>query len=670
MENNHEEILLRLENLEETIKELKPEKIISKFKNKEHFDNFMESFKDFENDVNIAVRETKAAIESPIYVGILGHYSHGKSSLLNSMLLRPKTPPILPTGEKIVTSLCTLIQFDAQSDSHKFYEVWTDGKENNLTEEEYQRKVSGEVTGALEGVRNFRIILSTKDLPGTLFDNFAKKKIELLDTPGLGGPYWNDEYALQEWVKEFNLIIICIKATEINAKTSDVVNPYLKYTSKPIIPVVTFWDLWPESADYDGISHERDAKNKAKSNLKKFFSSFKNSIDLTQFVSSINYNLAKEIPKDKKDFYSENWGIDNVRTVLSKYVSEHKQILESLRSKESQLDHNRRVKIQQKCYALKSKFESLKPLLQKELEKIKPKTEYEEIIDTTFDKFENESEREVNRFLDRAENKFNDISLIKNDNLWDQEINKIKEEIELLWKHEGALDLTQKLKRTYDRDIKRELFKKIDKEPLGNLENKHLKQKLDDSFENLQEDITRIEVKNIYKHVSASKEKTLGIFTALLVEITRDIPLLFMKIVPLVVVTVLWLIISWIIPSSWLKWGYIIYFVVIVGILFEFVLKYYKSIKYNKEKIFREVVEKTRRLNRRSDIVARFKPKFDDLLGQFKEDIQEALVASIKPIIHDTEQLSDDVGYMLKQINSDINETIKLCKSIEREAKQ
>jgi predicted GTPase len=109
--------------------------------------------------------------------------------------------------------------------------------------------------------------LNVHELGDPLFKDFAEKQIELLDTPGLGGPYWKDEQSMIDWMKEFVLLVVCMKASDINATTAETVNPFLRHTTKPIVPVVTFWDQWRKGADFKGIASEEAARKEARKRI-------------------------------------------------------------------------------------------------------------------------------------------------------------------------------------------------------------------------------------------------------------------------------------------------------------------------------------------------------------------------------------------------------------------
>ena len=308
MPEDYREILDQLDDIQRALQGIDIDKHLDKFKGTDFFQTFENKFKDFAHDVENTTDDAKRAIESPIYVGVVGHYSHGKSSLLNAMLFPPKAREMLPTGKSIVTAMCTLLQFEAQRDLNEFYQVDKAGEETGISEEEYSAKVSGKRSGQLQDLHHFRLVLGTNNLASNVFRTMAEKHIELLDTPGLGGSYWKDEVALQQWMREFMLLIVCVKSDQINARTAAIVNPFLKQTARPIIPVITFWDCWGQSSDYKGISDEVMAREKAKEYLKKHFPAMTDAVDENRliFASAKNYREQTVIPKKQEGLTTED----------------------------------------------------------------------------------------------------------------------------------------------------------------------------------------------------------------------------------------------------------------------------------------------------------------------------------------------------------------------------
>ena len=289
---DYQKLLYKLQGLADILPGINPEAALRLIKNtdtKPHYQLIREC-RDFQDCLQRATEDCRDEVEKPSYIGVIGHYSHGKSSLLNALIFPPKTLAVLPIGEGVVTSLCTLVQFVSGASTNEFYEVEAGGLEKTLTPDGYQSRVSGRGDN-LGALSHFRVRLAVPLLDDQLFQDFAAKRIELLDTPGLGGPYWKDEHALMRWIKEFETIVVCIKATEINETTAVTVNPFLKKSLKPCIPVVTFWDMWRTCADFKGISDEVKARAEAKKRITEFFGPIEQFVDDTVFVSSTSADL-------------------------------------------------------------------------------------------------------------------------------------------------------------------------------------------------------------------------------------------------------------------------------------------------------------------------------------------------------------------------------------------
>ena len=340
-------LLLRLQELSDVLPDLSPEEAFRGIKGmdlKPH-DTLIRECNGFQYSINRLMEDCRSEVEKPIHIGIVGHYSHGKSSLLNALLFPPKTGEMLPTGEGVVTGLCSLIRFSNTVGSHEFYEVDQGGHEKLLSQDEYRARVSGKGKN-IGALSHFIIRLNVESLDDALFDDFATKRIELLDTPGLGGPYWSDELALMQWIRAFEITVVCIKATEINEITALTVNPFLRQSLKPCVPVITFWDLWKTSADYKGITDENKARAEAKRKLEQFFAPLSEYLDGTVFVSAKACTEAVEVPADKATHYTEQWNVDNVRRSLASRVRPGGGVIVK-KTEESELDTQRRAKVRQ-----------------------------------------------------------------------------------------------------------------------------------------------------------------------------------------------------------------------------------------------------------------------------------------------------------------------------------
>jgi hypothetical protein len=428
-------LLQSLENVLLLAPEIRPDEALKKIKSLDPrtYDALIRECRDFLESVERAAEDCKAAVESPIYIGVVGHYSHGKSSLLNALLFPPKTPETLPTGEGVVTSLCTLIQFSNKMADHEFCEVAPGGEEQYLAADAYRVRVAGK--GKKAGMTShFKVRLQVSQLSDPLFEDFVEKQIELLDTPGLGGPYWRDEQALMSWIKEFVMVVVCVKASEINETTAATLNPFLRQTTKPLVPVVTFWDLWREAPDFKGITDEGKARAEAKKRISQFFPSLAHYADETIFTSAKSCIQTIEVPEDKSRFFTDEWNVDNVRRSLANQVQAQGPILRTQKAKESALDAQRRAQVRSLAEKLCADSIRYAKSIRCQIQGTVPRGEQEEVLHLFKEDLSKELERENERITARIDRLFcTAIPLIDEAKDWAPKCAALKDEVEALY---------------------------------------------------------------------------------------------------------------------------------------------------------------------------------------------------------------------------------------------
>jgi predicted GTPase len=432
---DYPKLLQSLENVLLLAPEIQPDEALKKIKSLDsrNYDDLIRECRDFLESVRRAAEDCKAAVDSPIYIGVVGHFSHGKSSLLNALLFPPKTPETLPTGEGVVTSLCTLIQFSNNADDHEFFEVAPGGEEQYLAADAYRVRVSGK--GKKAGMTShFKVRLQVSQLSEPLFKDFVEKQIELLDTPGLGGPYWKDEQALMSWIKEFVMVVVCIKASEINETTAATLNPFLRQTTKPLVPVVTFWDLWRKAPDFKGITDEAKARDEAKKRISQFFPSLAHYSDETIFTSAKYCIQTIEVPENESRFFTDEWNVDNVRRSLANQVQAKGQILRTQKAKESALDGQRRAQVRSLAEKLCSDSIRYAKNIRGQIQSTVPRGEQEEVLQLLKEDLSKELERENERITARIDRLFcTAIPLIDEAKDWAPKCAALKDEVEVLY---------------------------------------------------------------------------------------------------------------------------------------------------------------------------------------------------------------------------------------------
>jgi hypothetical protein len=259
-----------------------------------------------------------------VWIGVVGHYSHGKSSLLNALLQNPDAPELLPTGDGVVTGLVSRIEFSARRSSHAF-RMLRGSESTDLAEDEYRARVAGR--SDIAGVYAFDLELATRELASTeLWESMDRKGIALFDTPGLGGPYFSDANQVSQWMREFMLLVVCIRADAISAEVSANLTPFLREAPKKMLPVFTFWDKWRDSPDFEGISSEERARARARELLEARFPMLAEQSHMASYVSARNYMLKKEPSAADGKLMSHAWNIDALRNTLYREVDPSKLV--------------------------------------------------------------------------------------------------------------------------------------------------------------------------------------------------------------------------------------------------------------------------------------------------------------------------------------------------------
>ncbi|HQL61698.1 MAG TPA: dynamin family protein [bacterium] len=665
-----------LKSILDRLSEFRIEEHLAKFKNTKHFQDLENQFKDFQYDVGHAADRAKESIESPIYVGVIGHYSHGKSSLLNAMLFPPKAKDLLPTGESIVTSKCTLIQFKEGGRANDFYEVSFNGDERPLSEEEYQAKVSGKRESAIQDLHFFRLVLSASDLAGEVFGDMAVKNIQLLDTPGLGGPYWKDEQSLQQWVKEFMLLIVCVKADAINSRTANVINPFLRQTARPVIPVITFWDLWQEAESFRNISDEALAREKAQKDLKEYLPTLADAVDenRTIFVSARNYHLSQEVPESAKHYSTPQWNIDNLRRSMSSYVSAKSNILRSGKTEESCLERRRREGVLNECCKLTQKFGALKPQLLRVMDTMRPKEAYEEQLNEDIEQLKDKVVSEYERIIDRLDQIISDsISAIPVNGKLTAEFSNIQEAVSKELQQQISDQMQSKLKRQMDKTLIRHLERYFEDEtPLDDHGKKRINEKVRDLCDDLLEGLCKPGDMKPFNPPQGVTDLTKNITSALISGMKQLMITNFPMFIGLVLAVPLggFLLkaLTWIpFVGDKIKnviWPFFLIFLVVWGLTVTTL--FWNQFKNAMEKTCLQVKEKARKTNRRADIRGRIMPGIESRIQDFHHDLLEDLRDGLQKVVDSSTGMLDEMADLIKDVDTDLKTIDRECADIAR----
>lgn len=244
-------------------------------------------FKDIKiSKISKNILQTIQVIDAPISVGLVGRYSHGKTALINEFFSMDAEYS-LPEGEGIVTSKITKVEFDSKVSSPICSQVFRDRRENRISLEALKLSVSTNDTNS-ELIDYYSIKLPIREDYSKLFES---KKINLIDMPGLGGAYFKDSEKTRKYVDNVDMLIVVIKITEIK-EAARCIEPYIHNLSIPIIPVLTFFDVWAENPTFITCSNDEEAICKAKELIKDLIPSLsKHEIRTIAVSSKTKHNI-------------------------------------------------------------------------------------------------------------------------------------------------------------------------------------------------------------------------------------------------------------------------------------------------------------------------------------------------------------------------------------------
>lgn len=220
-------------------------------------------------DISYELEHTMEVIQSPVFVGLLGRYSHGKSALVNALFSLDDSSK-LPEGEGVVTSKVTRVDFNKDLYAPEAYEVKKGGKSDIINIEALRNGV-GQTQTDTSSVDYFYMKLPTDNRDFAQL--FATKNISLIDMPGLGGPYFKDQTTTKQYIKNLDMILAIIKVDGIR-EAGVHIEPYIQTSAGiPIIPVLTFGDKWKESDLYADCNDEDEMLQKAQELIKEYIPS-------------------------------------------------------------------------------------------------------------------------------------------------------------------------------------------------------------------------------------------------------------------------------------------------------------------------------------------------------------------------------------------------------------
>jgi predicted GTPase len=344
-----------------------------------------------EYEVKSVLREidhTINVLRAPVFVGLLGRYSHGKTALANALFGIPEDFT-LPEGEGVVTSKITRIDFEGELSIPKAYLVKRDGKREEIEINTLRKLASSEGDEALEEASLIDYLHLQLPPTGEFSKLFADKKISLIDMPGLGGPYFKDSIRIQKYIERLDFLLVVIKITEIDKAGKAIERFITKIKLPPVICVFTFYDKVRESPLFKDLTDDEDIQQKA--------------IELAkQHIPSLVMEL-----ESKSIFVSSKSGfnIEELREFILNFVAEKAEAIDKIRQETPQVFRRRLNEMKQEVSKLEGKIEDLiKKLASSHSMDVSDKRKQLPL----FRKFEREEKREMRNIR-------RDISLILKD---------------------------------------------------------------------------------------------------------------------------------------------------------------------------------------------------------------------------------------------------------------
>ena len=297
------------------------------------------------------IEHAKSVISSPIYVGLLGRYSHGKSALVNA-LFKLDDDCRLPEGEGVVTSKVTLVDFDDYPTAQAFAIV---------SNEELPRQISiNELIGSVGSnnddesicVESYKLTLPTS---GRGFaSNFLANNITLVDMPGLGGPYFTDKVTTANYLKYMDMALVVMKVDEIEDSARHI-RYFVENLNIPVVPILTYQDLWKKSDLYMDCDDEAAMLAKAQSLIEEHLPSLKKYCVNLIAVSSI---------KDENG--SEHKNIASLRGIILDQITNKKLAIGKARTEIAPIYKKQVMELSKEFGALKIKLDKLLADINKE----------------------------------------------------------------------------------------------------------------------------------------------------------------------------------------------------------------------------------------------------------------------------------------------------------------
>jgi hypothetical protein len=369
------------------------------------------------NGISKKIEYAITVLDSPIHLGLLGRYSHGKTALVNECFsIEPEYA--LPEGEGVVTSKITKVEFDISKSFPVCLEVYRDGNENRIDIETLKASVKGQTNDTnMEMIDYYSIKLPVREKFSELF---ANKKIDLIDMPGLGGPYFKDNEKTRTYIENLDMLIVVIKITKIE-EASLWIEPYIHNLPIPIIPVLTFFDTWKESATFASCVNEEEVFVQAKKILK-------------QQIPSLSKYETRIIAVSAKT----KLNISGLRECVLNFVEEQNIAIEKAKKETPEVFKRKIIEISKVLDLVSIEVERSLDKLDREVKSLMPQKSFES-FDISFQKQKNKLLSETKKQITKSikgifsdfQDRVRDINYITNSSEVKGRIEKIEKDVNL-----------------------------------------------------------------------------------------------------------------------------------------------------------------------------------------------------------------------------------------------
>ena len=161
----------------------------------------------------------------PLMVGIVGGFSTGKSTFINSLLREE----ILGVDIKPATAQITELVYGSEK---KIYKILSDESLEEISYDDYKRwSLHNNEEVLNEKINGFRVVY-----PSDILNN-----ITIIDTPGFSSQSKDDDLITESWIEKLDVLIWLFDANKVG--DSQEIDRIKKYSHKNIIAVINKIDL-------------------------------------------------------------------------------------------------------------------------------------------------------------------------------------------------------------------------------------------------------------------------------------------------------------------------------------------------------------------------------------------------------------------------------------------